>query len=150
MDRVKVTHMHESGHMISETFRIKEKDFNKSYDGFLQILSTITQHDNHRAAIHIPVKLWDFYNLSDISKGYRVKIWLRDRTGNYLVSSEWGNLYSIKSKSSGRLTIDLSLIPTDIVGKVVEVTIRYQKATFPNGSACSYKVEALSMTRKID
>lgn len=135
--------------MIQETFEIEDKDYNKSFNGFLQLLSTVTKHDSNRAAIHIPTKMWQFYNLEEISKGFRIKVWLRDQKGNYFVKSAWGNLYSIKSKHSGRITIDLSLIPTDIEGKVVEVTIRYRQETFV-GYGFTKKVDSHSMTRKKD
>ena len=118
--------------MISDLFKIEDKDYNRELDGFLQILGTITEHDSRRAAIHIPTKIWTFYELSKIV-GRKPKVWLRDQSDTYFVSSEWANIYEIKSKCSGRLMIDLSVIPKRFIGKVVEVSIRYRKPK-PNGS----------------
>ena len=133
--------------MIRELFKIEDEDYNRELDGFLQILSTISRHDKNRAAIHIPTKIWHFYKLDQIC-GRKPKVWIRDQNDNYFVNCEWGNLYGIKSKYSGRLMIDLSLIPEEFIGKVVEVTIRYRKPKL-NG-ADSHSLTAPSMIRKIN
>ena len=131
--------------MIGKMFKIKDKDYDRILDGFLQFLGTISRHDDQRAAIHIPTKIWTYYKLNEMT-GYRPMVWLRDREGEYFLKETFGNLYSIKSNNAGRLMIEITNVIDQYVGKVVEVTIRYRKAKIVD-SMFTTEVEAPSMTR---
>ena len=131
--------------MINKMFKIKDKDYDRSLDGFLQLLGTISRHDDHRAAIHIPTKYWTFYKLNEMT-GYRPMVWLREREGEYFLKETFGNLYGIKSNNAGRLMIEITNDIDQYVGKVVEVTFRYKKGKIVD-SMFTTDIEAPSMER---
>ena len=112
--------------MIREQFKIAEKEYDSSFDGFLQFLGTISRHDDKRAALHVSSKIWMFYRLNEIDM-FKPKIWICSKDGTYLVNDTFVNISPVKS--AGRLIIDLDAIPEQFIGKVVKVTIRYAKST---------------------
>lgn len=112
---------------MSQTFHIND-DKEERYNGFLQFLGTLSQHDENRVAVHIPSKIWTFYDLNDRMRVYLPIVWLRDQDGDYFAEEIVANgMYPIRAKSSGRLVIDSDMISEDHVGDIVEVTIRYVK-----------------------